>query len=152
MWCASKQCVINIQLRIVFFVLHFFFFYPTVHLYKPQTKIRRDQCPCPFLLMITYKQMPYCIFLHFIETAKSLVLTCSFVSEGDQLAACLAQSSYCNQFIPHFGHLLKEICYNSACTSSYQTTTCWIFLPTSLFDVLAAFWKHSEPKRILNYW
>lgn len=153
MWCASKRCVINIQLGIlfVFFVLHFFdFFDPTVHLYKLQTKIRRDQCPCSFLLVITYEQIVSSRNTIY-RNSQEPRLYLQFCEWEDRLAACLAHSSFCNQFIPPFWTLTWT--YTLYLCMHIHSPDCNLRnLPHSfLFWHFSSFLKTQWTKRILNY-
>lgn len=121
---------------VFFFVLRFLdFFDPTVHLYKLQTKIRRDQCPCSFLLMITYEQIVSSRNTIY-RNSQEPRLYLQFCEWEDQLAACLAHSSFCNQFIPPFWTLTLSLHAHPLTRLQPAKSSSLSFF---CFDTLAAF-------------
>lgn len=93
----------------------------------------------------------YLLAIQFIGTAKSLVLTCSFVSGRINLPLAWLTAAFVTSLSPHFGLRLQHVRSTFACTSSHQTATCEIFLTLFFSWHISSFLKTQWTKRILNY-
>lgn len=93
----------------------------------------------------------YLLAIQFIGTAKSLVLTCSFVGGRINLPLAWLVAASVTSSSPRFGLRLQRIRPIFARTSSHQTATCEIFLALFFFWHFSSFLKTQWTKRILNY-